>query len=33
MTALTDALVTGGCPLVSPGDVFRARFTISITEG
>lgn len=29
MTALTDALSTGGCPLVRPGDTFSARFTVS----
>lgn len=30
MTALTDALVTGQCPLIAPGDTYRARFTVSI---
>lgn len=29
MTALTNALTTGQCPLVRPGDAFSARFTIS----
>lgn len=30
MTALTDALVTGQCPMVGPGESFSARFTVSI---
>jgi galactose mutarotase-like enzyme len=29
MTAPTDALVTGACPVVAPGDVFSAGFTVS----
>jgi galactose mutarotase-like enzyme len=29
MTALTDALSTGRCPVVRPGETFSARFTIS----
>jgi aldose 1-epimerase len=29
MTAPTDALVTGTCPVVAPGDVFAAGFTVS----
>lgn len=30
MTAPTNALVTGECPLVHPGDEFTARFSISL---
>jgi galactose mutarotase-like enzyme len=30
MTALTDGLVTARCPLLAPGETFRARFTVSI---
>ncbi len=31
MTAPTNALVTGSCPMVSPGQSFTARFSISPT--
>jgi aldose 1-epimerase len=31
MTAPVDALVTGACPFVSPGQSFTARFSITIT--
>ena len=29
MTAPTNALVTGQCPVVDPGDVFAARFSVT----
>jgi len=32
MTAPTNALVTGDCALVQPGDQFTARFEISVSE-
>ncbi len=31
MTAPVDALVTGACPFVSPGQAFTARFSIAVT--
>jgi aldose 1-epimerase len=31
MTAPVDALVTGVCPFVSPGQAFTARFSIAVT--
>lgn len=31
MTAPTNALVTGACPFVSPGQSFTARFSITVT--
>ena len=30
MTAATDALTRGGCPLVRPGDAFTARFAVRV---
>jgi hypothetical protein len=30
MTAPTNALVAGGCPVVASGDRFRARFHIRV---
>ncbi len=30
MTATTNALVTGSCPLVAPGDAFTARFSVVV---
>jgi galactose mutarotase-like enzyme len=33
MTAPTNALVTGDCTLVDPGDRFTARFSITLTGG
>ena len=30
MTAPVDALVTGACPYVSPGQSFTARFSVSV---
>ena len=32
MTALTNALVTGDCPLIEPGNEFAARFTVTMTR-
>ncbi|MBV8981713.1 MAG: aldose 1-epimerase [Acidimicrobiia bacterium] len=32
MTAPTNALVTGDCPLIEPGDEFTARFTVTMSE-
>ena len=31
MTAPTNALLTGECPMIAPGDSFRAGFTISVS--
>jgi galactose mutarotase-like enzyme len=32
MTAMTNALVAGSCPLVAPGDAFTASFTVAIEK-
>jgi galactose mutarotase-like enzyme len=32
MTAPTNALVTGGCTLVNPGDEFTARFSVTLGD-
>ena len=32
MTAPTNALLTGACPLVEPGDVYTARFSIAARD-
>jgi hypothetical protein len=31
MTAPVDALVTGACPFVAPGQTFTARFSIAVS--
>jgi aldose 1-epimerase len=33
MTAPTNALVTGDCPMIGAGDQFTARFAITMTRG
>lgn len=33
MAAPTNALVTGDCPLIGPGDQFTARFAVTMTGG